>query len=311
MREICFNTDPLPEAQRIDYWHSMVCSTFVYLELRTAVRSGFHSALRARRCGDLHAVHVRGSAQQVDRSARMIDRDPHENLIVMFQSSGSAEVEQDGRRTGMRPGGCVVLDSRRPYRIGLSEGFEQIVLKVPIAQFRRPGLPISTITSQAVAVDAAAGRLLRATLREIFDEDDAAIGSLGAVAIELLYLVLREPEPLAATGSASLRVLYERALESVRRGMSVPEFGVPEMAREQRISMRQLQKAFAAMGQRPGEVLLEHRLQAARLQLLQSGPDERSVTRIALDCGFTDSGYFSRCFRRRFGCSPTEARSSR
>jgi AraC-like DNA-binding protein len=34
-----------------------------------------------------------------------------------------------------------------------------------------------------------------------------------------------------------------------------------------------------------------------------------TVTEIAFDVGFSDSAFFSRCFRRRFGVSPTQWRA--
>ena len=44
--------------------------------------------------------------------------------------------------------------------------------------------------------------------------------------------------------------------------------------------------------------------------LLMSTNPEKSVSQIALDCGFSSQAYYSRCFRQRFGMSPTEFRSS-
>ena len=44
--------------------------------------------------------------------------------------------------------------------------------------------------------------------------------------------------------------------------------------------------------------------------LLMSTNPEKSVSQIAIDCGFSSQAYYSRCFRQRFGMSPTEFRSS-
>jgi AraC-like DNA-binding protein len=44
--------------------------------------------------------------------------------------------------------------------------------------------------------------------------------------------------------------------------------------------------------------------------LLMSTNPEKSVSQIALACGFSSQTYYSRCFRQRFGMSPTEFRSS-
>jgi len=37
---------------------------------------------------------------------------------------------------------------------------------------------------------------------------------------------------------------------------------------------------------------------------------ERRISDIAFDCGFNDLSYFNRCFRRRFGLTPSAARGT-
>jgi AraC-like DNA-binding protein len=39
-----------------------------------------------------------------------------------------------------------------------------------------------------------------------------------------------------------------------------------------------------------------------------ASPGERRISEIAFDCGFNDLSYFNRCFRRRFGLTPSAAR---
>ena len=51
--------------------------------------------------------------------------------------------------------------------------------------------------------------------------------------------------------------------------------------------------------------LLELRLRKAADLLAH--PGER-ISDIAFACGFNDLSYFNRCFRRRFGLTPTAAR---
>jgi len=44
--------------------------------------------------------------------------------------------------------------------------------------------------------------------------------------------------------------------------------------------------------------------------LLMSSRPEMSISQIALDCGFSSYAYYGKCFRRRFGMTPTEFRLS-
>jgi AraC-like DNA-binding protein len=51
--------------------------------------------------------------------------------------------------------------------------------------------------------------------------------------------------------------------------------------------------------------LTERRLHKAAERLAHG---EGRISDIAFECGFNDLSYFNRCFRRRFGLTPTAAR---
>jgi len=74
------------------------------------------------------------------------------------------------------------------------------------------------------------------------------------------------------------------------------------IARYVGISGRQLERAFrAALGMTPMAFYRRIRLEYARW-LLENGP--AGITRIALDCGFSDGAHFAREFRAHYGVSP-------
>ena len=61
---------------------------------------------------------------------------------------------------------------------------------------------------------------------------------------------------------------------------------------------------YANLSDYTQEVRLEHST------LLLSTRPEMSISQIALDCGFSSYAYYGKCFRRRFGMTPTEFRQS-
>lgn len=88
---------------------------------------------------------------------------------------------------------------------------------------------------------------------------------------------------------------------------------VEDMARVAGMSARSLHRAFRAnLGGTPLDYLLRRRLQRAAERLRQSpgssAPPPR-ISEIAAACGFEDSNYFTRAFRRQFGQSPREYRA--
>jgi AraC family ethanolamine operon transcriptional activator len=73
------------------------------------------------------------------------------------------------------------------------------------------------------------------------------------------------------------------------------------------VPLRTLQRAFyEEVGIGPMAFLAKKRLAAARSILLRASPDETTVTRIAMNCGFWELGRFAVAYRRMFGESPSD-----
>ncbi len=96
-----------------------------------------------------------------------------------------------------------------------------------------------------------------------------------------------------------------RALLITQQNIETP-LSVADIAQRMGKSKRQLERRFkSALGISPQVAFMDIRLSLARHMLESSG---KSITMIAVECGFCDSSHMSRMFRRRFGCSPLESR---
>jgi signal transduction histidine kinase/DNA-binding response OmpR family regulator len=91
----------------------------------------------------------------------------------------------------------------------------------------------------------------------------------------------------------------------VEANYSDHEFRVEQLASAMAMSDRQLQRKLNALANRsPSEYLRRYRLTKAK-NMLREG---MQVGLIAEAVGFSSQAYFSICFRRAFGCTPTEFR---
>jgi AraC-like DNA-binding protein len=103
--------------------------------------------------------------------------------------------------------------------------------------------------------------------------------------------------------------LFTRVCSIARNHFADPDLSLRDVASEAGISLRYLQKLFTARGMTCSRFIQSLRLDhAARLlsrrKLTKSG---QPLTEIAYACGFRDYAHFSRTFRLRFGCMPSEA----
>lgn len=307
--ETQLSTDAVAPAERIAYWNDAICSAFVRLDLECDRRAPFHSELGIRRAATFDLISVAGSAQRVSRSARHVADDPAESLIVMLQLQGDCIATQDGREIHLPARALAFLDSRRPYSLRFPAVFRQIVVKVPARMLEHRLGPLSAFTSRPVEGRSRPGRLARMAIAELGREkrDNVAV-PLANIAFDLFGLALAEVGQRAPGTSrmAQMRVQWAKAqvLESLRD----PELSPASVAARQGISLRLLQRLFAAEGASLAAHIAEQRLLRCRDALRDPAQATRSITDIALSWGWSDASHFSTAFRRRFGHAPRDAR---
>lgn len=82
-----------------------------------------------------------------------------------------------------------------------------------------------------------------------------------------------------------------------------------EIARSAAVSSRECTRCFKHTIQKtPFEYLLDYRIKAAEAELKNP---QKTITEIALSCGFSNSAYFTKIFRERKGVTPSAYRKSR
>ncbi len=96
----------------------------------------------------------------------------------------------------------------------------------------------------------------------------------------------------------------ENVLQVIDLHLSNENFGVEMLCRVVGVSERQLQRKLKAITNKsPIQLISSVRLHRAKELLIRQ---ERNITEIAFDIGFTSPSYFSKCFKKEFGLSPTE-----
>jgi len=147
-----------------------------------------------------------------------------------------------------------------------------------------------------------------AMLRQMETENAAAAQGFDLVllakVLEIFVFLSREyskeKHPMARSLVRLGEVISRLENEYLRR------WTVAELAKIAAMAPSTLLPVFRkATGRSPIEYLLDVRLARAAERLLKT---DDPISEVASGCGFPDSNYFSRCFRRRYNCSPREYR---
>src|SRR5262249_38776730 len=109
--------------------------------------------------------------------------------------------------------------------------------------------------------------------------------------------------------SAADCVRLKEVLMILERRFSEPDFSAQKLAAAAGLSECYVNELLYQAGASFSVRVNELRLRKAA-DLLSRGKGRR-ISDVAFECGFNDLSYFNRCFRRRFGLTPTAARGRR
>ncbi len=111
-------------------------------------------------------------------------------------------------------------------------------------------------------------------------------------------------KPAEVTEVSVDRAFLEKVISTIEKHFSDEQFTVEKLSDEMNMSVSQLnRKLNALIDQPPGQMIRTYRLQRAADLLKQNAG---TVAEICYKVGFNDQAYFSRAFKKEFGCSPSE-----
>ncbi|MFL6603654.1 MAG: helix-turn-helix domain-containing protein [Steroidobacteraceae bacterium] len=290
-------------------WNDIVGGTFAGCVV-DATDQRFSGRLASYQIDDLRLIRVRAEASRVSRWLTSQPLKSSGSLLLHLQSAGESVNQQCGRSLCIRSGEAALCDPDRRYRVDFVTTYEMFVLQVPTARLalREPGFDLDRLAGQKV--DPHRSQLLLAFLRAAWRqrsclyEDAEWRECVSRTCVDLaICAVARAPTHEPAGAPAETR---RNVITYIRRNLADPELRTSSVAKALGISPRSVQYVFEHLATTASAFILEARLDKAveRLTLDPRG----SITELAFDCGFSDSAYFSRCFRDRFGASPRDYR---
>ena len=141
---------------------------------------------------------------------------------------------------------------------------------------------------------------IQGLLREYGQDRNARQVALVALLAELFVEIIRFCSDDRHAGSRDL-VLLQRILQYMSDNCA-RQLSVPAIAQKFGISQKTLERLFLhSVRMPPVSYLLDLRLRAAAEKIRA---EKSTVTDIAFQCGFNDSNYFTKLFRRKYGQSP-------
>ena len=301
-----FSTVGLPAARRVELWETHNASALIGLDVQ-AGEPLVATELNVR-LPHVDLARVSGSAHEVRRTEKVIERSPADAFAVYLTLREDAWFECPGGRYTLRPGSILISETDRPFARGFRRGLKELVVKVD-----RAALPeVPRLSTPVIASFRNHGRINQyaRTLARSTCQATRTSGPLAADENTVLDLIT----VLAAGCAAAPATAHRAAARSyIEEHLTDPSLGAEEVAAAIGISERQLSRVFADDGISIPRHILSRRLHLAYSMLSGVSADEEAetVADIAARCGFTSVTYFSHAFRQHFGHRARDVRDRR
>lgn len=303
-----WSTDDAAPGMALSYWVEAICEAFLEMTA-DGDRENFVSQLAKFQFGPIDLNFVDTDPQKVWRTRAAIARSRDDFYYLLYMRGGSMGVQQGERAALIKPGDCLLVNSREPYHFLLPERDHCLSVQIP-QNWLRTWLPDpEDLTVTPLASHSGWGATLASALGNLSpDTLDRIAVPYGIVADQIGALLAlaggARPEPMSRHGASLLR----RLLRAIEDRSCDPDTDPASVARECGISKRYLHLILAQGGTSFGAILIEARLKRAKVLLDDARFARISIADIAWRCGFSNSSHFARRFRRRFGAAPADYR---
>lgn len=304
-----FTTDGLRNRDAFPCWHDYVCKTYVPLDSTTRFEPSFTADAEAVQLDRSVLTRVSSSAAEYTRTRKNIRTSDHGDYLLTVMLSGEMKIGQSDRVACLGSGDLCLFDTSQPYHLAVSSNYSAIHLQTTRSEFDRRFPAADKITAMRLAAQGRYARLASTVLQSTFEAvGDSSPRLLGPAIIDMVALAFDENFNDLHCDPSRYSKIVSRAQEYMFDRLFNPSFDISTVPAAIGVSPRTLSRAFAHSGLTPSKWVWSRRLEAAREMILAS--QNRSVSEVAITCGFNDFSHFSRAFKLHFGVPPSAVKRS-
>jgi AraC-like DNA-binding protein len=320
MYKIVFSSDELPagldDDARFSAWRNFFANVNGPLEVSRLPDRPFSQRMEGARFDGIRVMRLRGTTDRIwwTSPSGAARRSPdfylclNRDRIPMSLAQIGCEAEFDVETAVL--GSCTECYDIR------AQGYNDFsVVVLPQARLREFVAGVEDLLARPLRGGDAALRHLRRYLDILaasdgIEGDPQLIAHIERTLTDLVALALGvgrdATEIMRMRGLRAARL--QEIVAEIRAGFADPAFSVQSLAGKLGLTPRYIQDLLQEAGSSFTERVLELRLQRARAMLADPRHDRLKIGEIAAACAFNEIPHFNRCFRRRFGATPTQFR---
>ena len=302
------STEGVDVADRLAFWEQYNAEALVGLTCRTYADEGLVASQLNLDLGGFRVAEIAGNPHIVERGPALVRACPKEAAFVSVVLEGAAFFYHQGGCVSLRAGDVVAYRTDDPYLFGFSTSMRKVLIDVPQAIFDDRcssdalGRPLF-VAGDGPGAASLTARALRQVLLELVADPVVAAEPAREQLLDLVQILITG----RGTAVGVSRLLAAKT--HIAERLQDPGLCTDSVARAVGVTPRHLNRAFATEGTTVAQYVQGRRLDSARVDLTAASLAHHRIADIACRWGFSSQAHFTRLFRARFGCTPSDVRA--
>lgn len=308
------STEDVPRRERHGWLREVIGREYANVDIAPPRDGSLFNEMTILPWDGLRLSVIRSNAIGIERLPREPHRVSQDAYFAVVLLGGDYLLQQDGREVFLRPGDMALYDATRPHRIHCPRSFAKLIVSIPRAALRERVAGIERCTALRIPGDhgigAVASDFMRSAARHASSLSAPEFTALAEHALDLLTLAATAVRPADFQLSRSRSLSLHRIKDFVERHLAEADLDAARVAAGVGLSSRYINGLFRDEDTSLMRHVWQRRLEQCRRDLRNPAHAGHRLSDIAFRWGFNDLSHFSRAFRQRFGCSPSEYRQA-
>jgi len=235
-------------------------------------------------------------------------------LWLALPIQGVFVLDEGSENTDLRLGDILYGPTGRNSTLRLPDHFVMLYIRIPQTMLyprllNLQMLPMGTLTGRA-AVNRIFSGLLHSIVDNLEELTDEHIRPIEVALSEFVISSLAESSAMSCFDVAGASN-FHRISQAIELQLGDGDLTLHQVADQQRVSARYIQKLFQQAGMSFSQYLRQRRLEHCHADLASATHRNLSISDICFRWGFNDAAHFSRSFRADYGMTPRAFRQKR
>lgn len=227
---------------------------------------------------------------------------------------GVFQLDDGSESTDLRLGDILYGPTGQDTTLKLPEHFVMLYIRIPQTMLYPRLLNLQVLQMGTLTGRAAVNRIFSNLLHSIVDDleelTDEHIRPIEVALSEFVISSLAESSAMSCFDVAGASN-FHRISQAIELQLGDGDLTLHQIAEQQRVSARYIQKLFQQAGLSFSQYLRQRRLEHCHADLGSSAHRNLSISDICFRWGFNDAAHFSRSFRADYGMTPRAFRQER